>query len=429
MNQPVSTPPSQPPQTVVNKQGLADLRFMQKVSLALLVAVAVLFLLSHWVAATHPAMGYARAFCEAAMVGGLADWFAVTALFRYPMGLKIPHTAILQNKKDQFGDVLGKFIENNFLTPETVVRKYAGADFTAQIARWLADPQQASRIASNLSAHVPLLFEALADPPVRKLIEENLRAGLNRVEIAALLAQVLDVLRTQESHQALADALIRRAQRLVHDAGPDVHIRVRRKTAWIWRQLGIDYAISEQIITAARDTLSEVSENPSHPWRQQFNQMTSDFIAALRTNTEYRQQVEAFKQALLEDPVVGEYLASVLESARNSVQNDINSPDSRIRTHLEAVIKYLGETLLQQSAAREIVNDWVRQGMVYLVKTRRNEFASLITATVREWDGRTVSERIEHSIGSDLQFIRINGTLVGGSVGVLLHYISESLLI
>ena len=404
---------------------IARLRAMQRVALALLLVAAAVFLVVRRYEPLHPGLGYLRAFCEAALVGGLADWFAVTALFRRPLGLPIPHTAIIPEKKDRLGDALGDFVERNFLSSEVVAAKLTDIDFSGVLAGWLADPARSGPLASQLTTLLPRLLDALGEEPMRHFIRANFAAALRRIDMAPLAADLLETLSAHNRHQELVDELLMQAERFLREAEPEIRGQVRAKTAWLWQKLGVDEKISDRLIEAAEEALAEVSRDPSHAWRQRFAQLIREYVDALRHSDEYRLRAEGLKEAVLAHPGLGDYLGAVWDEVRAQVREDAGRHDSRIRARLEATLLWLGEALHGDQAVREALNGWMRALLTELVRTRRNEVATLISTTVRRWDARTVSDKIERAIGRDLQYIRINGTLIGGLVGLLLHAASR----
>jgi uncharacterized membrane-anchored protein YjiN (DUF445 family) len=401
------------------------LRAMQRVALALLLAAAVVFVVARIYEPVHPGFGYLRAFCEAALVGGLADWFAVTALFRRPLGLPIPHTAIIPEKKDRLGDALGDFVQRNFLSPEVVAGKLTDIDFSSVLAEWLADPARSGCVAAKLAQLLPRLLDALGEEPMRHFIRDSVAQGLRRLEMAPIAAGILDTLTAGERQQELVDELLRQAERLLREAEPEIRGRVRTKTAWLWQKLGLDEKISDRLIEAAEEALAEVGSDPTHAWRQRFTRLIREYVESLRSSDEYRRQAERLKQAVLAHPELGAYLGAVWDEVRAHVREDAARPDSRMRTNLEGTLVWLGQALRADAAVRDALNGWARAVLTELVQTRRNEVAALISDTVRRWDARTVSDRIERAIGRDLQYIRVNGTLIGGLVGLLLHAASH----
>ena len=398
---------------------------MQRSALALLLLAAVVFLVARIYEPAHPGLGYLRAFCEAALVGGLADWFAVTALFRHPLGLPVPHTAIIPEKKDRLGDALGEFVQQNFLSTEVVVAKLTDIDFSSVLAEWLADPARSGPVVGKLAELLPRLLDALGEEPMRHFIHDSVAQGLRRLEMAPIAAGILDTLTAGERHQKLVDELLRQAERLLREAEPEIRGRVRTKTAWLWQKLGVDEKISDRLIEAVEEALAEVGGDPSHAWRQRFSQLIREYVDALRSSDEHRRQAERLKQAVLAHPELGEYLGAVWDEVRAHVREDAARPDSHVRTNLEGSLVWFGQALRADPAVRDALNGWARAVLTELVHTRRNEVAGLISDTVRRWDARTVSDKIERAIGRDLQYIRINGTLIGGLVGLLLHAASH----
>ena len=404
----------------------ARLRAMQRLALALLAVAAVTFVLARIYEPLHPGIGYLRAFCEAALVGGLADWFAVTALFRRPLGLPIPHTAIIPENKDRLGQALGEFVERNFLSPEVVAAKLAEIDGAEVLAGWLTDRARAQAIAVGLTGLLPRLLDALSEEPLRDFFRDKLESALQRIDLAPLAAGLLDTLTAQDRHQGLIDQLVVQAERFLRDAEPDIRVRVRAKTAWLWQKLGVDEKIADRLIEAAEEALAEIGRDPSHAWRQRFTQLVRDYIVALRGSEVQQQRAERLKQAVLSYPGLGQYLGGVWDSVRARVRDDAAKDDSTIRANVEDTLMWLGERLRADPVVRDALNGWMRTVLIDVVRSRRNEVAGLIADTVRRWDPRTVSDKVERAIGRDLQYIRINGTLIGGLVGVVLHAASQA---
>lgn len=403
------------------------LRAMQRLALGLLLLAAALYVLTRVLESRHPGLGYLRAFCEAAMVGGLADWFAVTALFRRPLGLPIPHTAIVPANKDRIGDALGRFVEHNFLTADVVGAKLAEVDFAGRLAHWLAEPAHSAPLAGRLSQLLPALLDALEEAPARRFLQENAAALVRRVDLGPLLADLIEALATQGRHQGLLDELLRQAQRLLQEAEPGIRERVRAKTAWLWQRVGLDARVSDRMIEAVEEALQAVADDPDHPWRQRFTELAGDYAQALRHAPDYRERANALKAALLEHPLFTRYVGELWSALRHRVREDAERPDSALRGHLETGLVRLGQALEQDPAVRQALNAWARHSLTSLALARRHEVAQLIGQTVRGWDAGTVSEKLERAVGRDLQYIRINGTLIGGLVGLVLHALSHVL--
>jgi uncharacterized membrane-anchored protein YjiN (DUF445 family) len=406
---------------------LERLRQTKRRATGLLVVAAAVYVVARVYESAHPALGYVRAFCEAAMIGGLADWFAVTALFRHPLGVPLPHTAIIPANKDRIGQALGRFVESNFLSREVVARKLEQVDFATLVGRWLSDPGRAHPVASRLSTFLPRLLDALGDEPMRRFLHHNLVGALRRIDLAPIAADLLETLTAQNRHQALMDEILMQGSRFLGEAESEIRARVRERTAWLWQKLGVDEAISDRLIRTAGEVIAEVSADPQHPWRQRFTGMLNEYVEALRDSEAYRERVERLKNALLEQPQLAEYVGSVWDHLRARVRDDAADPDSRLRANLAAAMVALGEGLLADPGVRDVLNQWLRGALADLVEMRRHEVASLIAETVQRWDAGTVTMRIERAIARDLQYIRINGTLIGGVVGLIIHAVSRHL--
>lgn len=406
------------------ESGEQRLRRMQWVATAMLLAVAGTYVMARMYEPAHPLIGYVRAFCEAAMVGGLADWFAVTALFRHPLGVPLPHTAIVPRNKDRIGRTLGEFVERNFLSAEVVSARLAEIDFAGIAARWLADSGRSGPVVTRMAQFLPRLMDAVGDEPGRHFLRQHLAATLERIEFAPLAANVLEVLTANDQHQRLVDEALVQAHRFLQEAEPEIRTRVREKTAWLWQKLGVDDAISDRLIRAAEEALTEIGADPRHAWRQRFSAMVAEYIQALRESPEYHERAERLKHTLLEHPLIGEYLGQVWERLRERIGESVAVPDSRLHASLQRAVQGLGKALLEDEAVTEALNQWLRTALADMVQHRRSAVRSLIADTVRRWDAATLSERIEHAIGRDLQYIRVNGTIIGGLVGVGIHALS-----
>ncbi len=400
------------------------LRRMQRIATALLAAVAVAYAVARMYEPVHPAIGYLRAFCEAAMVGGLADWFAVTALFRHPLRVPLPHTAIVPRNKDRIGQTLGEFVQRNFLSEEVVVSRLADIDFARIAANWLADEARAGPVVARLVGCVPQILDTVADEPARHFLHQNFTAAMDRIEFAPLAANVLEILAANAQHQRLVDELLAQARRFLAETEPEIRARVRDKTAWLWTKLGVDDAVSDRLIRAAEEALAEIAADPEHAWRQRVSAMVVGYIAALRESPEHRAGAERLKLRLLEHPMLNEYLAQVWVGLRERVREDALSPSSRLRSSLQQAVHGMGKSVLADAAVAEALNGWLRRMLADLVQQRRQTVAALIADTVRRWDAGLLTQRIELAIGRDLQYIRVNGTLIGGCIGLIIHAVS-----
>lgn len=400
-----------------------DLSRMKQLATALLLVMVCLFAVALYLERDFAWAGFLRAFAEAAMVGALADWFAVTALFRHPMGVPIPHTAIIRRNKDRIGASLGNFVENNFLTPEVIASKLETMDIPHRVADWLAQPENAQEIAHRITAVIPEFLNALRHDDVQRFLEENIAARVRALEVAPLAGNLLSALTANNRHQFLLDEGLKLAERILNDNKDFIRRKIEEETPWYVPKF-VDNRIYDIIITKAEQTLREVNLDNDHELRQKFNIATQDFILNLRHSDEYKQKVESLKEDLLENPVVRQYFSSLWGDVKHRIIADAERPDSNIRTQINTSLLSLSNALLNDEDVRNRINTWLQQVLLSIIINRKSEITAIISDTVKKWDADTMSNRVELYIGRDLQFIRINGTLVGGTVGLVIHIIA-----
>lgn len=396
---------------------------MKGLATALLAAMAALYGVARFYESQWPALGFVRALAEAAMVGGIADWFAVTALFRHPLHLPLPHTAIIPRNKDRIGENLAKFVETNFLAPEIIAGKLERMDLTIQFARWLSDPVRGRQIARWTLDFLPNLLAAIDDEDVRRFLHDNLARRVRDLDTPSIVGAIADTLLEDNRHHAVVTELLEQLTLLFEEHKPTIRQRVRESTAWIWKKLSIDEKVSDNLIAVVDETLKDLSENPEHAWRRGFDDAIRRFVVELRTSPEYLAKWEALKERFLDHPAVKDYLATVWREIKTSVERDARAPDSYIEARIEEAIAGIAKGLIEDAAMRERLNAWLRETMLTVIDNQRHGIARLISDTVRHWDADTVTQKIEWEVGRDLQFVRINGTVIGGLVGLVLHTI------
>lgn len=396
---------------------------MKRLATALLAAMAGIDIVSRMFEPRYPVLGFVRASAEAAMVGGIADWFAVTALFRHPLHLPLPHTAIIPRNKDRIGENLAKFVETNFLAPEIIASKLERVDFAIQAANWLAVPERGRQIAQWTLGFLPSLLAAIDDDDVRRFIHDNVAQRVRDIDTPLVVSTIAETLLEDNRHQAVVTELLEQLGRLFEEHKPLIRQRVRDSTAWIWKKLSIDEKVSDNLIAVVDDTLKELSENPDHAWRAGFDEAIRHFVAQLRTSPDYLAKWEALKHRFVEHPALKAYLATIWRDIKTSIEQDAAAPRSYIKTRIEDAIAGIAKGLLEDAAMREKLNAWLRETMLVVVAGQRHAIARLISETVHHWDAATVTQKIELEVGRDLQFVRINGTVIGGIVGLLLHAI------
>ena len=402
---------------VVTKR--ARLRSMQRLATLLLVLMLSLLVLSVVFKDVHPAMQWLQAFALAASVGAIADWFAVVALFHHPMGIPLPHTAIVSRNKDRIGESLGHFVEHNFLTVENVVRKLEQRNLGRTAADWIGNETNADAVAGQLCALVPGMVNALDDDDVRGLFARTLGAQLDKVDTASIVANVLTVLTAGGRHQALLDRALHGLEAWLKVNQEAITARFGDASKYTPRVF--DAFIVKKFVAGVVGLLQEVAASPEHDIRRQFDAATHDFIAKLNTSDEYRAQADALKRELLQHLEREGYYSVVWSDIKQRLQADLGSEASVIKRHLREVLQKLGNGLREDMLLQEKLNAWSMQIIETLLLRHRHQVSGLIAEVVKGWDARELTEKMELEMGRDLQYIRINGTLVGGLVGLVLH--------
>lgn len=364
----------------------------------------------------------ARATAEAAMVGGLADWFAVTALFRHPLGIPIPHTAIVAHRKDRIGRSLGNFVGNNFLAREVIARQLAGMRLGERAARWLADPAHQQRVARAIAGGVARAVESVPDDELKDSVHTTLVAQLRKAQIAPLLGDLLTMATTDDRHQEMLDRLVLLVGRVVHDNKELIRVRIAEESPW-WVPDVVDDKLYQKIVSGIERTLDDVSENDAHPLRAQFDHALRDFTDKLHNSPDMIARAEGMKERLLAHPAVSELSAALLGAARQSLVK-YAGPDAPSPEPLERALAGVAERALTNEQLLQDIDDALERLVLGVVDQYRPEVAELIARTVEGWDATDASRKIEIQVGRDLQFIRINGTLVGGLVGLVLYLIT-----
>ena len=400
---------------------------MRRRATALLAAFAVLFVavsvLSHLRPALSPFwVGLLRATTEAAMIGGVADWFAVTALFRHPLGIPIPHTAIVAQRKDRIGRSLGNFVGNNFLARDVIARQLAGMRLGERAARWLAEPVHQARVARAIAGGVARAVESMPNEELQTTVHDTLVAQLRKAHIAPLLGDLLALATTDDRHQEMLDKLVTLVSRIVSDNKELIRARIGEESPW-WVPGAVDDKLYQKIVAGIERTLSQVATDEQHPLRGQFDQALRGFVEKLHNSPETIARAEAMKEKLLAHPAVEELSDALLRAAKGSLTK-YAGPDAPSPEPLERALGGIAERALANPEFLRDIDDAAERVVLGVVDQYRPEVAELIARTVEGWDATDASRKIEVQIGRDLQFIRINGTLVGGLVGLILYVIS-----
>jgi uncharacterized membrane-anchored protein YjiN (DUF445 family) len=351
------------------------------------------------------------------MVGALADWFAVTALFRSPLGLPIPHTAIIPRNKERIGNNLAHFLKHNFITQEIIREELRPIDFAGAGTKWLAHSDNTRAAARQIARSLPALLRMIEDEDLVRFMQERLAAARRHVQFAPMLAELLSMLVAGGHHQSLFNHLINIMARIVEENGSYIRWKIDENSPR-WLPKAVDDKIYERLVEALESTLAEMREEDSE-WRYRFHVAVVEFIEKLRTSPEYEAKIEAVLTTTLEHPMFRDYVTELWHDIKARMLKDAVSDDSQIAAKLEQALRAVSEALLQETTVRNKLNL-----ATDAIVERREVIADLVSRVIRKWDPETVSRKLELQVGKDLQYIRINGTLVGGLVGVILYSIS-----
>ena len=397
---------------------------MKRRATGLLALSGVVFLVARYFEPRFPWLGYIRATAEASLVGGLADWFAVTALFRHPLGIPIPHTAIIATRKDRIGRTLGTFVQNHFLARDVLTARLRGMRVAERAAQWISQVENSRRIARQVAGGLAKTLEALPDEEVRELVRDSVRARLHALRVAPALGKTLSLVLAGSRHQEFLNQAVRLAAQAVHDNQEIIRQQVKAESPW-WVPGVVDDKIYQRIVTAIEHLLQDIGTNPYHPLRAAFDTALRDFIDRLQHSSEVIARAEALKEEWLADPAFVELSARLWETTRRAILGYATRADGATPGPLERGIAAFGTALLANDTLLSEIDEAVIDLTVSVVEQYRHEVADLIAQTVAGWDPDATADRIELAIGRDLQFIRINGTLVGGLVGLVLYTISR----
>jgi uncharacterized membrane-anchored protein YjiN (DUF445 family) len=406
---------------------------MRWTATGMLAAMAVIFVTTHGLVGAHPAWGYVNAFAEAAMVGGLADWFAVTALFRHPLGLPIPHTAIIPENKDRIADTMAQFLRENFLTPAVVARRMAGMNIAKAAGEFLAaSPERGgtdhrSRITSGAAELLAEVLESLDPDRLGNQVRSGLAGQLAKLDIAPLAGRMLETTMADKRHQPLIDGFVRWAGLTIEDNEDTLRDIIHQRVAGVLRWAGIDKTISSNVLDGLYKLLAEVLIDPDHPLRAKVEEGLAKLAQDLQHDPDTRAKVEEMKRDLIANPAVAVWWTGVWERIRRSLITRARDPESGMGGEMRVMLAELGEALQADARLQHQINRFARRTMVGVATRYGGQIVRLVSETVKRWDAGTITGRIESAVGRDLQFIRINGTLVGGLVGMTLHFLTTVL--
>ncbi|MER6330666.1 DUF445 domain-containing protein [Streptomyces sp. NPDC001034] len=413
--------------TPADEERRRGVRRMKLTATGLLLFVAVVYVLSKLAgnAGAGAWADYVAAAAEAGMVGALADWFAVTALFRHPLGLPIPHTAIIPTKKDQLGVSLGEFVGENFLSQDVVRQRLRAVGIGARLGAWLAGPEHADRVTAELATALRGALTVLRDSDVQAVVGEAITRRAGAREIAPGLGKMLEKVVADGGHKRAVDLVVSRAHDWLVLHGDNVMGAVQGGAPG-WTPRFVDRKIGERVYRELLRFCAEMRDMPSHPARGAIDRFLTDFASDLQSDTETRARVERLKGEVLGRGEVQDLIASAWTAVRSMIVAAAEDERSELRMRLRSALLSLGTRMAGEPKMQEKVDSWLEGAAVHVVTTYRAEITSLITDTVAGWDAEHTTRKIEAHIGRDLQFIRINGTVVGSLAGLLIFTVSRA---
>jgi uncharacterized membrane-anchored protein YjiN (DUF445 family) len=402
-------------------------KFIAAAALALCVAV---FAIAKYFEPILPWLGFVAAFAEAATIGGLADWYAVVALFRRPLGLPIPHTAIIPENQSRIADNLGRFIEVNFLAPGPVREKLNEVDFAALVADWLSDPERAAGLSRFVARLVPQTLSAVERSGLRDFITQRIVEQVEKVPVAPLAAELLSAFTDDRRHQKLFDEFTKVVGRFLADdeALAAMREKIREELPSVFNLFRADAYLLKKIVASAGLLLEEVRTDPHHPMRQEFDHFVLNFLEKLRRSKDYAKRAEKLKRNFLARPELRELAQDMWESLRSVIEHDASAPKSMIREHLAGMFVEVGRHLASDRKIRADMNQGFVVALASFVESQKSGVSGFIADQVKRWDLAQLTRLIEMNIGRDLQYIRFNGMLIGGIAGLML-YVGELLFL
>ncbi|OBB37968.1 MULTISPECIES: DUF445 domain-containing protein [unclassified Mycobacterium] len=403
------------------------LRRMKVVALSFLIGATVVFLLCTWAQSTGDApgwVGFVRAAAEAGMVGALADWFAVTALFKHPLGIPIPHTAIIKRKKDQLGEGLGAFVRENFLSPEVVSTKLRDADVAGRLGKWLSDRAHAERVAAETATVLRVLVEMLRDEDVQAVLDRMIVKRIAEPQWGPPVGRVLSTLLAEHRQEALLQLLADRAFQWSLNAGPVID-RVIERDSPTWSPRWVDHLVGDRIHRELMDFTDKVRRNPDHELRRSATRFLFEFADDLQHDEATIERAENVKEQVMARDEVARAAETAWTAAKRILFESVDDPSSTLRTRIADSVMLIGESLRDDADLRDKVDNWIIRAAQHLVAEYGVEITAIITDTIERWDANEASRRIELHVGRDLQFIRINGTVVGALAGLVIYSIAQ----
>lgn len=407
-----------------NQTRVDELNKMKRLATGLLILVALIYAGTAYFEPYYYWIGFLNAASEAAMVGAIADWFAVTALFAHPLGLKIPHTAIIPSRKDDIARQFGTFVQSNFLSETVITEKLRSMNLSRRVAAWIVEPDNARAIAEQVTAGLAGVVKVINDDDIQILIEKKVEEKIRSTSFAPIIGDLLSFVTSGRRQQDMFESAVSMGLYLLEDSDKDIRIKVEQETPW-WFPGSIDKAIYVRIVRSVSKTLYEMQVDIYHPIRVRLVEMINEFMNDLKHSESIREKEIAIKEDLLEAPVIIEFTGSLWKDIKDVLIAQSENPDAELKKTIEQSVISFGQSILEDEGLADKIDGWAEDSARYLIDTYGHEVADLISGTIESWDPVATSTLMEQQIGKDLQFIRINGTVVGALVGLSIHSIRE----
>ncbi|AZA59151.1 MULTISPECIES: DUF445 domain-containing protein [Chryseobacterium] len=375
---------------------------------------------SHWV-------GYVRAFSEAAMVGALADWFAVTALFRHPLGLPIPHTNLIENSKQKLGDNLGNFVVSNFLSPQNIRPYMMKLKISGYVGEWLGKEKNQDILIKNLSEIVLDILHKLDDTAVSQFISKKVQEMTDDIKLNKIVGNGISYIIEKNDHQRIVTNLSSQIKNYILDNDEMIKERVK-KGSYTFIPAFVDNKIADKIATGLSDFFREIEEDLQHEIRGLITQKIQEFSVDLKEDPKWDEEFKNIKNDLLKGDKLNEYSNDIWLSIKNTLIYELQQEESSLKKYLSKNLTEFSENLKTDESLQNKIDNWIRVTAYKYILRNTHQFGSLISSTVGNWQGKELSEKLELEVGKDLQFIRVNGTLVGGLVGLIIYTIAHFFL-
>jgi uncharacterized membrane-anchored protein YjiN (DUF445 family) len=414
------------PEPIADAERLRRLRRMKWIAHLLLIGMLALYVITGLFEARYAWLGYVRAFAEAGTVGALADWFAVTALFREPLGLPIPHTAIVKRRKDDIGDTLADFVATHFLTADAMMPRLERLDAAGVAAHWLAQPDNARRLTDDIARVVGRVLKSGDDAALRSLVKDNVRSALAGTTMTPLLGQLLELVVINDPDETVLNGLVHLAREQFEESRLPLRERIGERTPW-WLPAFVDTSIYNRIVDEVDTLLADLDGESDAEARQHVRRLLARVVTALKTDEALIARGEALKLRVLEHPTLGRYLSRLVRDIADHLAREARDPESAFRERLNGAVNGLGENLAAEPALQAELNGWMRDTALFVIDRYRVQITTVISDTIRGWDPEQTADLIETRVGRDLQFIRINGTVVGGLAGLTLYSVWHAL--